>query len=290
MPTIHTLDQEDFLEQRDVPLGRGGRKADLRRDPFDVQRLRHRSGEQPQQPPKLAPPFDLGQLGHISVDEVVDVGVEELRAPAGRTPQSFGEATSQSTLDVSISQFVTKRTSAGQRGCPFVVEDPIDKPFITTVDLALRERPQLDGLHPPHERIGQLAQTQQPRRTCQQELSWPRICVDRSFDRQHKLWHPLHLVDGQQTVVAYKPSRVAQSRLSFRRDVKTPLDRVRIRPEQCLHERALAYLPGAVDRDHPRVRKGLVRHLLGSSRNVRKGRHATIPPHHAQFVGEWTQS
>jgi hypothetical protein len=41
--------------------------------------------------------------------------------------------------------------------------------------------------------------------------------------------------------------------------------------EHCLHEGALADLPGAIDRNYAVVRYGLVRHLLGTSRNVAKG-------------------
>jgi len=76
-----------------------------------------------------------------------------------------------------------------------VAEDSVDETIGSSVDLTLREWPQLDRLHPPWKRIRQRMQPHDPRRPRQQELAGQRSRVDPGLDRKEKLWESLDLVD-----------------------------------------------------------------------------------------------
>jgi hypothetical protein len=91
---------------------------------------------------------------------------------------------------------------AGHRSRPHqllrCVEDRVDERRADRGDeLAFRERPQLDRLDPPHQRIGRVRGGQHPRRPGEQEAARTAVTVVLGLDRPKETRLQLGLVDHQ---------------------------------------------------------------------------------------------
>src|SRR5213082_2474517 len=92
-----------------------------------------------------------------------------------------------------------------------VREDRVDEPVWRLVYLSLRERPELDGLHPAGERVWKGTQTEYPRGAAEQVASGTPVIIHLDLDRQQQLRYPLDLVDDHHVRVIDEPGWSARA-------------------------------------------------------------------------------
>jgi len=83
---------------------------------------------------------------------------------------------------------------------PVEPENGIDEPVRGGVDLALRQRPQLDRLGAPRQRVRQVLEAKKTRGPGEEEPAGTPVSVDLALDGKQQLGYPLDLVDQQQWV------------------------------------------------------------------------------------------
>jgi hypothetical protein len=131
-------------------------------------------------------------------------------------------------------------------------EDRIDEPVRFPVDLSLRERPELDRLHPTGQCVRQSTQAQDASGSRKQKPTRAWIGVDCLLDGQQKLRDPLHLIDDHGASTGDELCWVIRRCLARCCPVKTaPLRAANV--ADLGHQGALPALPGTVDEDHPSV-------------------------------------
>lgn len=126
-------------------------------------------------------------------------------------------------------------------------------------------RPELDGLYPAGQRVGQRSQPEHAGRAGQQETTRPRVGVHLLLDGEQQLRDTLDLVDDHRLRQVDEAGWVLLSGLTSDGSVEgAPLGRVR--GSYQLHQGALPALARAVDQHHPGVPQGLVHCTLGVPR------------------------
>jgi len=137
--------------------GNGGNASGMAERVADEQ-LAGPGSNQAKQGPYLRGPLDLGELAYVSGYEIRYVGVEEVLPPSiVRSPDRFRESPADDPLGVITSAHT--RLVAKSRTVP---EHSIHEMICLAVDLALRERPQLDCLSSPGESIGKRLEESPP--------------------------------------------------------------------------------------------------------------------------------
>jgi hypothetical protein len=261
-PRGQPLDQKDLLEQGQVALDAASGNARVRREAFDLEQLGGEPSGDAQQVVQRLAPRHVGQLRDIAFHEVVRIGLEELRPARLVASGRFREATSREPLD----QLLASEGAVGKAG--LIVEDPVDEAIDAPLQLTLGKRPELDGLHATHQRIGQRLEAEHPRRPCEQEPTGPLITIHRRLDGQHQLGRSLNLVDGQQVVVLNEAGRIGARRRQGDAVVQRAPPRSFVRLEHLLDQGALACLPGPVHQHHPGVSKRGNHGLLGMAKQL----------------------
>lgn len=143
------------------------------------------------------------------------------------------------------------------------LERGVDEAVGRSVDLALSQRPELNGLQPSRQGIRQPLEAQHLGRPGKQETPRPLVDVDSVLEREEELGRSLHLVDEQQPVVAQETHGIGAGRREHRGIVQPPFHRRRGATQDEPSERALADLARAVDEDHPGVGERRSDQLLG---------------------------
>ena len=152
-------------------------------------------------------------MDDVPIDQVIQILREEFGAPSFTPPDRLGEPATECALQILLPRC---RANPGHvERCPPVVllEDDIDEPVRSAVELSLGERPELNGLHPPHQRVRQAPKTEQACRASQQKPAGRGFVVDRGLDRQDQFRLTLDFVYGQQAVVTHETARVKTSGL-----------------------------------------------------------------------------
>jgi hypothetical protein len=75
-----------------------------------------------------------------------------------------------------------------------------------------REGPQLKNLHPPRERVGQIAQGKDLSGTGEPQRAGARVGINRHLDRPEELGRELDFVDDEEPVVVDESGRVVARR------------------------------------------------------------------------------
>jgi hypothetical protein len=146
-----------------------------------------------------------------------------------------------------------------------VGEHGIDEAVRCPVDLSLGERPELDGLHPAWQRVGQRSQPEHPGRAGQQEATRPWVGVHSLLDGEQQLRDTLDLIDDHRLRQVDETGWVLLSSPTSDDSVEgAPLGRVRNSYQ--LDQGALSALARAIDQHHPGVPQRLVHRLLGVPR------------------------
>ena len=120
----------------------------------------------------------------------------------GRPLRCLRVPTRESSLEV-----VRLRVRLEQRERP-VCEDRIDELLDATLEFALRERPQFNGLRTTDQRIGKISKTKQTSRPGQEELTGSILVINSSLDRQDQFRGALHFIDHQQRITSNEGLRV----------------------------------------------------------------------------------
>jgi len=134
------------------------------------------------------------------------------------------------------------------------LEQGLNQTIWLAVNLPLRERPQLNGLHSTGQRIGQTAQTQYSGGTCQQEPAWGWFGVHQLLHGQEQFRRPLHLINHHAGCLPDKAGWVLPGRLKGGSPVQTEPLSLGLAGQPC-HQSAFAALPGPVYQHHPGVRQ-----------------------------------
>ena len=135
--------------------------------------------------------------------------------------------------------------------------------------LALGERPQLDDLHPAGQGVGEPAQRQHLGGPGEQELPGTRVGIDGYLDRPEQPRSQLNLIDHHEAVVLDEAGRIVLCSAQRRRIVQQADHGVRVPQGGDPGQGALAGLPGAVERDDPRIGQGLGHEALRALRGTR---------------------
>jgi hypothetical protein len=154
--------------------------------------------------------LNVSQLGDVPVEEIVDVGLEESLSTAALPTDGFGKASPDGPLQV-VGALQHFRAPPVRRN----VKDAV-YPFVgRSIQLALREWPQLHGFGASDQSVGNVAQPEQPRRARQDVLARALINIDPSLDGKQQLRSSLDLVHHQQAVMLNEGDRVCGRRLEF---------------------------------------------------------------------------
>ncbi len=159
-PPLQSLDEKHLLEQGQIAFGRSGRQAHLRGQTFNLDRLSHRACQPLQEATEIRPTFYLGQLGHVPVNEIVDIRLEKPRSARLGATYRLRKAAAKAALDITLATF-GPRSRAVAEPPPVIIEDSIDEPLVNPLQLSLGKGPQLDRLHPADKRVGKATQTEQ---------------------------------------------------------------------------------------------------------------------------------
>jgi hypothetical protein len=146
------------------------------------------------------------------------------------------------------------------------LEGGIHEPVGFAVDLALREGPQLDDLHPTRQGIGKRPQRKDPRGSREEETARGRVQVDGHLDRAEQLRRVLYLVNDEEPVVVHELRGVVARRLQGRRIVQETYDRTPCRAGREPSEGALPRLARTVHQDDARVLQGVGHQTFSSAR------------------------
>ena len=133
-----------------------------------------------------------------------------------------------------------------------VRENGIDEGVGRPVDLALRQRPELDCLHPSREYVRQPPQAEHAGGAGEQEPAGTRVGVDRLLDREQQFGHPLDLIDDHEISAGNELGRVILRRLPDGSAVQAPPFGSALLAD-LRHEGAFPALPGPVDENDPGV-------------------------------------
>jgi hypothetical protein len=129
----------------------------------------------------------------------------------------------------------------------------VDESTSCAINLTLRERPQLNGLHAAGERVGEISQSKNSGGAGEQEAPGPGVGVHRDLDRAKQLGRQLDLVNDQETVMVHEAGGIVPGGPQRGWVVEQADQRVGRRRGGEPGQRALTGLSGAIDGDHPGV-------------------------------------
>jgi hypothetical protein len=203
-------------------------------------------GEEPRDLIELARPADVAQ---IPVERGVQVVGEPPVSPTAVAQARLGITTRGDDAGEGIA------ADGGSSDVRWLGrKERIDEVSPRFVDLALRQRPQPDGLHAPGERVLDLARGDDVRRAGEQESPRRAVSIDDVLDGEEQIGRPLGFVDERGDVQARDESRrVSQCRLSRRSVVEAELRGGMILPRDLARQRALAHLSCTTDEHDARV-------------------------------------
>jgi hypothetical protein len=291
LPWRNALDQEHLLKQADVPQRRRLRYPCLIPHAAGHEKLPASRSQQPDERPHLCGALDIGELHHIPGNQVGDVRVmEPLPAPRAGPRYRFGEAAAHDPVGVlgpaDLGRMPEVRAMREYR---------VNKPVWRLINLALRERPELDGLHPAGQRVRQATEPQHPGRSAEQVAARTSVVVYLNLDRQQQFGDPLDLVDDHHVLVVDESGWIRQCRLAdYRRVQVSPFNGVGA--GDLSEQGALPALPCAVDEHDARVLESLPDRRLRvplkqpSDRRVSCRCHDPYNARSAVHVKDWTHA
>ena len=148
-------------------------------------------------------------------------------------------------------------------------EQLVDDVELAASDLGLRQRPHLDAVDAPRERVDHLAMGQHVRGPGDQEATRDRVGVHRALELEQQRRRVLDLVDDSRpTETCHEPCGVVVGRLSSSAIVQGHEAHRMLTawPREFGDESRLADLPGAGHEDDPRVIKALGDERLDATR------------------------
>ncbi len=188
---------------------------------------------------KFGEAFDGCQVPDVPAQQRAHVGAEPCVPALGRGPApGLGET----AADDGLAQCPT-RNGLVEVGWEATREGRVDETLEGSLDLPLRERPQVQDLDATRERLGDLRDDQDPRRTGQQEPPRPAVSVDGRFQGKEQLGCPLHLVENHvPPETRQEAGRIPASRGHHGGIVEREVPPARAPLAQALRQRALARL------------------------------------------------
>jgi hypothetical protein len=224
--------------------------VEARTDLAVAQEIRGLGGEKSQEALDVVEPSNVGQLEQIARERRRDVVREPpLPAPAGRPRPRLWVPTLAHDLR---ERGATDRRPGHLGRAPG--EELVDDVDLTTVDLALGERPHVDAVDAAREGVLDPSGLEHVRRAGDHETSWRRVLVHGLLEREQQVGDPMDLVDERRPrEIGHESGRVAHRGFPRRLIVQREGGHRMLVGRDVVDERGLSDLSCAADEDDPEV-------------------------------------